>query len=215
MNVLMVVGGFAEGALFDVEMIDLSKKQRNCAKPSDYPLAAYGSTGAYIDGKVVLCGGYEYKKSCAQYNEENGTWTTVSFELNLARRSAVGTILDGKWWISGGSIEDPIEPEKITDETEMFDQDNKTFVNYRPLPLPRENHNLVTFRATQAMLLGGQYEIDETYIFDITNETWSDGPPMQTARDRCQAGLIKYGNGTKAIVAAGGYQSGLSGLPND
>lgn len=54
---MMVVGG--NGANYDVEVIDLSGQLRTCDKPPKTPSdVALGSTGAFYDGSVIICGGY-------------------------------------------------------------------------------------------------------------------------------------------------------------
>ena len=40
--------------------------------------------------------------------------------------------------------------------------------------------------------------------------SWNSLPPMPTERSRCQAGLVKYANGTKGILVTGGESSSTS-----
>ena len=108
-------------------------------------------------------------------------------------------MVDNYWWVTGGVVGLP------TDTTELFTAENDTFNQYIPLPQALNLHNLITYDDSHTLLLGGQLTYSETYIFNMNNNTWSDGPRMLRARDSCQAGLVTFNNGTKAIVAAGGY----------
>ena len=80
----MVVGGNEAVSNFDVEMIDISDKNRTCAKPFDYPGAAFATVGGFVGGKVLFCGGDGSVTACFQYNQNDLTWTQASDRPNLS-----------------------------------------------------------------------------------------------------------------------------------
>ena len=64
----MIVGG--NPTLSDVEVINLSGDGQTCSKPANSPLQR-SSTGIYIDGSPLICGGLEETASsskCYKYN---------------------------------------------------------------------------------------------------------------------------------------------------
>ena len=109
--------------------------------------------------------------------------------------------MEDHWWITGGLISGSSQS---TSSTELFNTGNETFSYYINLPVARNQHNLVSYSSNEVMMLGGEIDITDTYIFNINDETWSDGPSVQTARDTAQAGVITFANGTKAVMVAGG-----------
>ena len=43
-------------------------------------------------------------------------------------------------------------------------------------------------------------------MYNSIHDHWTDGPILSTGREISQAGLVTFSNGTKVIVAAGGYE---------
>ena len=90
----------------DTEVFDFSPSPSNCSKYAQFPLMTSEGSGAYVDGKVTICGG-AYKCSawdyCHNYDLDKGVWNETT-SLTVSRRAASSLILeDGKWWIAGGS----------------------------------------------------------------------------------------------------------------
>ena len=191
----MVVGGYPPEADNDVELIDLSGQGRICRKPSIYPGAQRDSVGVFIQYETVVCGGYfstadAYSAECYIYNPTDGGWTQTSF-MTSARAYAATTSLDGQWWITGGGR---LVPSYLS-STEIWNSDNETFTPYLDLPGPREFHNLVSLDNKRAMLIGGQENYVETFIYDDDIGSWSGGPSLSIGRSHSQAGLVKFSNG--------------------
>ena len=202
MTILMVVGGKPDLANSDVELIDLSDQGRQCLKPDDFPGAEFGSVGAFVQGRVIVCGGYPYTSSCYNYNQEFGTWTQTTY-LTDSRGFSASTFLNGLWWVTGGYNFPNFE--NYLSSTDLLNDIN-VFTPYFNLPDERSYHDVVSLDDNRTMLLGGQDPFTETFIYDLNSNTWTDGPSLITGRENTQAGLITFPNGTSMIVAAGGYR---------
>ena len=194
----MVIGGLPEEANYDVELIDMTDNMRNCTKPSNYPGSQDSSFGTFLDGQVIVCGGYPATSACYTYIPDNLTWIESS-TMNINREKAATAIVQDLWWITGGR-----NPTGYLSSTELFNYVNESFSNYIELPAQLDVHNLIPYDNSFVMLLGGQLITNKTFIFDANDATWRDGPSLQHARYHCQAGLTTYANGTKTIIVAGG-----------
>ena len=117
-----------------------------------------------------------------------------------SRGSASSTFLNGNWWITGGK--NPI----VLKSTEVYNADNNSFVSYVNLPRERFSHNMVSVADDRVMMLGGQSTYTDTYFYDDTDQAWTDGPRLSSARFNSQAGLVTFPNGTKMVIAVAGYQ---------
>ena len=197
----MVVGGdnYDGTAYNDVELLDLTEKNRTCRKPSNFPLTRYGAVGAYVENAAaVACGGFPITSGCSKFNPELGTWDPAT-SMIVERWFASSAFINGEWWISGGY--------DLLTSTEVLDSDSDTFVSYKDLPEGREQHNLVNINSSVVMMLGGadSYHAD-TYIFNaaVDGGTWIVGESLLVGRMKCQAGLVTLKNGTRAVVVAGG-----------
>ena len=202
----MVIGGEPESAYNDVELIDISGKDRNCKQPqTKYPGAKMGSTGAFLNDEAHVCGGGEFltaaTSDCYRYNSNDASWSKTA-SLNNRRAYAASILLDyNNWWITGGENAngDPYS------STEILDR-NSRITSFIDLPGNRSFHNLITVGPNRVMLLGGHFKTKETYFYDGNSGKWTAGPPMSTGMGFGQAGLVIFNNGTKAIVAAGGWK---------
>ena len=100
LTILMVVGGHPDPAHYDVELIDMTNQGRTCRKPDNYPGSERGAVGAYIGGRVKVCGGYVETSACYDYNPEDGTWIPTT-PMNVIRYFATSTVIQDQWWITG------------------------------------------------------------------------------------------------------------------
>ena len=199
----MVVGGHPTQANNDVELIDLSGQDRTCRKPENYPYAEEGSLGAYFEGKAIICGGHNYPATyvpdCYYYNPEIGNWNKTS-SMTEDRAYAASTVVQGQWWITGGhkdSIED-------LSSTEYLPRSSTNFIPFQNLPVPRMHHSLVTMDSNRVMLIGGANPSRDTFIFDVNEHTWTDGPRLNSDRERSPAGIVTFPNGTQMITVVSG-----------
>ena len=209
----MVVGGYPASAYYDVELIDMTGQGRTCKKPDVYPGAEYGSVGAFLQDRAIVCGGYSYlndsylfTSQCYYYNKD-GTWTEGPSMIE-ERAFAADLVFDGQLWVAGGR-----NSAGNLNSTEVFDSSGDSFSYYVDMPEARYTHNIVALGDNRTMLVGGQDRFHETYIF--STGAWQEGPRMSIGRDGCEAGVVKFNNGSKAVVAVGGYSEKTTEYLND
>ena len=184
-TIVMVVGGiYANNNKNDVELFDMNNPGRSCRKPYDYPGATYGSVGVFVDEMAIVCGGYRssaiYYSDCYTYNPIDATWSKTPFSLTTERYFATSASVQGNWWITGGMQDDALSSTEILL--------NDTFGQYIDLPDAKERHNLVAIDdRNMTVLLGGAIPDRRTFLFQINNETWTNGPRMSKARTGSQA----------------------------
>ena len=198
---LMVVGGASlnDEAYSDVELIDLSDEMKVCKKPPKYPGANFGSVGAYVNQKAIICGGFPFTADCYAYEPSQNDWIKTTI-MTTSRKSAYSAIIHGKWWITGGynGVED------LLSSTEIYEADMNIFKRYLDLPMPMEYHNILAVNSSTVIILGGHEATDKFHIYNFDDESWTIGPPALSKRKWFQVGLITFANGTSVIMNAGG-----------
>jgi len=118
----------------------------------DLPETRAGGTAAFIDGRIVYCGGFwQYASDAAEcfaLNVHDDQWEEIG-SLPQRSRYHQSSIIDGKWFLSGGTS---------FNEQDLFTAENTTLIfedglfNPGPLlPFPMARHCQVT--------------IDDNYIF--------------------------------------------------
>ena len=103
-DILMVVGGYGSSdANYDVEIIDLSGKNRTCRDDiADFPVN-YGSVGTFIEGSPLVCGGRDSQSSCWNYDPLANVWNISKYAMIEGRYAAAAAqISETEWWITGG-----------------------------------------------------------------------------------------------------------------
>ena len=208
----MVVGGYSYPnniASFDVELIDLTEQGRTCRKADNFPGAERGSMGAYFDNKALVCGGYSYYddrnncySACYYYNT-NGTWTQGPSMIEK-RAWAASSFLNNQFRVFGGVNG------SILASTELFNSSSNSFVSFVDLPEPRSRHNIISIDDNRVMLLGGEDFEYYQKTFTFNGISWQDGPDLSKGRLICQAGMVTFSNGTRMIVAAGGFNEQIT-----
>ncbi len=105
----IVIGGFVDGAIDDVEVLDYDDGQSlACDAIPDYPVEVFGATGALIDGRVKVCGGgfdvnSLFYNSCYDYDPEEGEWLKAE-SLQRERIYPSSSLIGNEWFVSGGYV---------------------------------------------------------------------------------------------------------------
>ena len=87
----MLVGGYTNQAVSDIEIIDLSSPNMTCRKPADLPTTLSYGVGAYIHNSVMICGGgtagtEPVSSDCYTYDADADSWSkSLTAKLNQAR----------------------------------------------------------------------------------------------------------------------------------
>ncbi len=205
-TVLMAIGGYPTGANFKVEFVDLSGQKLKCENASDY-FEDYGSTGAYVDDKAFVCGGYKAdvgSNYCYSYNNVTKQWDS---EKHLSVRRAFASAVafhNGLWMVTGGRQDSNTNDYQSTEIAST--SNDMTFLQYELLPAPKSFHNLVRLNSTHVFLLGGSELDDRVWIHDRVMGGWDEltSSPMPGARRYTHAGLATRDNGDQELVVAGG-----------
>ena len=94
------------------EVINLAGK--TCSRmPDQYPRKmTYGATGGYVNGQVIICGGYdeendEYLNECYSLKKGESTWTLLG-NLQEGRKGATSIVLFNSLYVIGGYKSDGI-----------------------------------------------------------------------------------------------------------
>jgi len=67
---MMVVGGYYGGKIDTVEIIDLTGNRPGCLPVAKFPVEIHSTVSAFIDGRVLVCGGVStvYENRCWTYD---------------------------------------------------------------------------------------------------------------------------------------------------
>lgn len=202
----LVTAGGLEGlaSLADVQVLDLSEKRENCTNLPALPYSLTGSVGIYLDGKLVVCGGFYLGSRMECYYLDKGAqiWGNDT-SLTVSRYGAAAVKLSStEWWITGG----------ISSTTSLSTTEIKVFgisanENYTRLPHAFYNHNLFPINDTHYVLTGNNGEdfVDEVWIFDKGSMEWSHLAYLPQTISKLQAGLVKYSNGSRQLIVVGTY----------
>jgi len=95
---VLLIGGSYDPPI--AEVVDLSTGISCPIK--DYPEDLKDATGAFIDGKPTVCGGFSNKRECYSYNVGNDDWDVFPSTIMGRHNQASSVLSDGRWLITGG-----------------------------------------------------------------------------------------------------------------
>ena len=173
----------------------------------------WGSVGALMNGKPVICGGYntsdnEYLQDILVLgNDENQS----SFNLSLTeKRSGAASVLldDYTLWIVGGDA-----GFQDLRSTEFLSLD-KPPEEGPYLPFTIERHGMVHYTPEAIYLIGGYQDgvlSNKTWIVDLTDGfKIFEGPSLKIARCSHATGKMVVNGKTLIVVAGGEFRQGRS-----
>ena len=116
-------------------------------------------------------------------------------------------------WVTGGTSGHQNGVPITTKSTEYVRlESGKTWkgetVSGPDLPVAVRGHCLVKLNEETVIMIGGanwsnsQY-YHETWLFHVKNESWTEGPPVNSKREGHMCGIIDFNN-TQMVVVAGG-----------
>ena len=202
-SLLFIVGGVPSSSYYKSEVVDLSGQKRTCSAIVDYKVIAI-STGAFIGGSAMVCGGESSAKrdKCYVWRNSSGSqsWDhTVT--LNTGRTSLASVVYNAThYWITGGVDLDGT----ILISTELYDVNSNTFSYFVDLPIGRGFHTMFKVNSNHIMMLGNQLPTNRAWLFDQISEEWTELPNSIEMREHARAGLVTFENGTKIAMIAGG-----------
>ncbi len=188
---LMVIGGFNDGDLRSVEVIDLENPSSSCNAISDYPIADKGMAVGLINNIIKSCGSEFDTDSCYDYNPSTNTWST-GIDMLSARQNPRASLIDNVWLVSGDSYETT---------TEFWTGSN---FEYGPdLPTLMFLHCQLTINSTHVFFAEDNNK--PAYLLDWTTQSWTELPNMNEDRDWPSCGLINNPeNGLEVVIVEDG-----------
>ena len=159
---------------------------------------AWGVVGGYLEGDqaVMVCGG-PTSKACYSLPEGQET------EMSEVRHYAAAVVVENQLWISGGE-EDGSAKSSI--ETVSFSRRGLSGTTV-DLPAPLSKHCAVLLKSKNAvMIIGGSsngQDSDKTYFFDLSSQSFSDGPTLSSARHSHMCTAFTDGGQEKVAVVGG------------
>lgn len=110
-----------------------------------------------------------------------GTWTTKS-PLQTARRQHAGGVIDGKFYVVGGTS---VAGEGVLDSLEAYDPSTDTWATLSPMPTPRNRVKAAVLNG-QLYVVGGSQGylnvVSSVEAYDPLSNTWSIKAPLPTPR---------------------------------
>ena len=207
-NMFLILGGNL-AHWKDSEILDISQNSAVCTKPEDIPdKFTKNAIGAYIDKRVILCGGWLAGKDCGEYEFDTQQWLDVPYSLNIERAEAAGAILqNGSWIIIGG---------KGLDREPLFSTDflnNGLFEPNLKWPEAISGHCVASLNSSHIFVSGGEAKggnlLGAIYFLNIDISFWiSLEEKMFRHRRGHVCGITKNGD-KEYIVMAGGGQDNL------
>ena len=200
----MVLGGNQEYRT-DAEIINLSTVTTTCTKPSDIPERhSKGAVGAYIDKKIMLCGGWLARKECSEYEFRSQYWRDAPFSLHVERSEAAGANLqNGSWLIIGGKGLDKV-PMFTTEVLEAG-----MFVPKVVFPEAISGHCIEKLNSSFILIAGGEGKeealLDSVYIMNLDTYFWVSAEDRLLFKRRGHICATVESTNGKTIVIAGGF----------
>jgi len=171
-SLVFVIGGYQEPTddyLDSVEAFEMTDSELRCDEVKPYPIAAYGILSAFLDNRIIACGGKAPNTAdnhCYEYDNILNDWFELPPLPASGYDASSSSVIDGKWLISGGVSS------SVTRSTFIYE--NGEFTDGPPLPVSMFGHCQVTINDTHVFFCGGRtvytfimdLEKEESYIFD-------------------------------------------------
>ena len=176
----------------------------------NYPLKLVGATGQFMNGMVIVCGGYySVTNECHKLSKGESAFKFLT-SMQEKRSEASSTIINENLWVTGGQNENGINL-KTTEFVISQSADTKSILTQNIiLPEPVRMHVILNLNYTTSILIrgyrNGDWTSDKTHYYNHVNKEWITGPKLMNGRSQHTAGIIKdQGTYEEHIVVVGGY----------
>eukprot|EP00095_Tigriopus_kingsejongensis_P002586 maker-scaffold745_size103310-snap-gene-0.18 protein:Tk02586 transcript:maker-scaffold745_size103310-snap-gene-0.18-mRNA-1 annotation:"hypothetical protein" len=166
----------------------------------DLLLMGGGIFGGWVGGQIVAC---DELGTCSTFSTLNQTWKILVQELDLHPWESALKLSPTELWILPGD----------RDVTQRLDMSTLEVADYVTLPHNVSLPCVVALNETHFLYAGGRdFELDsaieDAYIFDQSQETWSAASSMREARFEHHCVAFTKDDGTVAkVLALGGSNS--------
>jgi len=197
----MVIGGYRRfdletvGQVTEVEVIDTANPSADCPAIPDYPIAVDRLTAAFIDGRVVACGGItgvpgdvtRAQDDCYELGQDLA-WTEFTSMPYGRNYNMASSVVRGTWVITGGN-------NHLT-ENLYFDG---LFSPGPTFPAELKGHCQVTVDYNHVLVTanGGEFG-GKTFMMDWRTQVWS--PLEDVPYNKMGQGACGLANGEVVLV---------------
>ena len=221
MTKLMVATGKDATPITSVEVINLDPLHPNliCDPLPNYPIALEAATGQlYRLTTPTICGGLGSVIHCECNQLVNGVWSPIA-SLNECKYSLSSfhvTINGSELMVVTGGY----DGHQTVNTVETFDGNSWSRSTFASLPESVQGHCTVKISDTMFLSIGGSLGeatgvpapanyTGHTYIFNVLNNSWTPGPPLNIPRVFHSCGVVNWRNPNtgileKTVVVAGG-----------
>ena len=167
-----------------------------CQSLPDYPLSVAEATGAFVNNKVVICGGDGGGTKCYTLGKDENTWTLIG-NMNTARVGAVSVEINNKLVIFGG--------QRFASSTEEFDVVAGTSTTGSDMPLAIIWSCAVKLDSSTVMIIGGNSGgfLKSTYFYNHNEKTFKAGPDFIVQRRNHACAILQTKIGSYVVVTGG------------
>ena len=175
-----------------------------CQNMAPFAKKVYVATGALVDGKPLICGGYytggNYYDECYMITKSSTSYVS---KMKSKRAYAASVLVNiNKLWVLGGKD----DGSSYLSSTEYIQIGIGSSTGPH-LPLAVGYHAMVALNTSTFILIGGYSSgyLSKTFYFQESNQDWIPGPEMDTARYRHAAGVgIDTATSQHYIAVTGG-----------
>jgi len=195
-----------------VEIISFGGRPKTCQHGiPDFPYPLRSASAVYFQGKLIVCGGWNGKHSfdkCFSFSKNQRDWMEILPLSDKSRHSHSSSVIDGNWFISGGSYRPKISSSSTLKSTLIF---KERFNEGPKMPLLRTSHCQITINATHVFIAGGS---KRTILFDWTRQQWIFLEDCPYSLSYATCGLLNNPNIGPEVLIASGSRSYLFSFQN-
>jgi N-acetylneuraminic acid mutarotase len=172
-------------------------------------------TASVVNGKIFLIGGKTYSSDSPYYNQTSinqvydiatNTWS-VNASMPIALQGYASTVVDNKIYFIGGARQSTTGIDSSTTAVQIYDTATDSWTTGKSLDTPSSYGAAVlttgVMAPTKIYYIGGYSSgtfSGKTQIYDIQQNSWSNGPDMPTARAYLGLAVV-----SDVVYAVGGF----------
>jgi len=161
----------------------LESGDNECYVMQDFPIPIRDGTAAYIDDKLILCGGVSEGPNpdvCYELLSANDKWQPSLTLPNGPLYRHASSIIDGKWLLTGGYGNGDYQSSTII-------YDNGIFTPGPVMPDYKHSHCQLTINSTHVIVVGGS---SDTFLLNWSTQEWDVLPSAPFDRRNPACGLL-------------------------
>ena len=199
---LLVITGYPQSTSVKTESFDVVTLT-TCQSLPAYPLAIGVATGAFVNSRVVICGGASFSATsqCYSIGKNETEWKLVG-NMITPRYAAASVEINNKLVIFGG-----YDISTIFQSTEEIDVETGTATAGPNMPLAIWGHCAVKLNTTTVLIIGGRPDesgyLRSSYFYNAVLKTFEPGPLLNDKRAYHACSILNTGTEIFVVVAGG------------